>query len=149
MVVVPTLPAPTTTEYQLGSPPSPGGAPPRRSSNALENNQIVASLSVTERQNHGRKPNRRSAQRIAGGRGRDYAYAMGDSPPGQDYAFYARPENQVPQGTPVRRRRTMPVPVSVHLPPELLERVRKAAQAYDRTLSEWVRQAVEHELRGS
>jgi predicted DNA-binding protein len=43
----------------------------------------------------------------------------------------------------------MPVPVSVHLPPELLERVRKAAQAYDRTLSEWVRQAVEHELRGS
>jgi predicted DNA-binding protein len=42
----------------------------------------------------------------------------------------------------------MPVPISVHLPPELLERVRTAAQADDRTFSEWVRQAVEHELRG-
>ncbi len=64
--------------------------------------------------------------------------------PDQEYEFYARPENQEPQGPPIRRRNSVPVPV--RLPPELLERVRKAAEDDDRSISAWIRRAVEHEL---
>lgn len=64
--------------------------------------------------------------------------------PDQEYEFYARPENQEPQGPPIRRRMSVPVPV--RLPPELLERVRKAAEGDDRSISAWIRRAVEHEL---
>ncbi len=41
--------------------------------------------------------------------------------PDEEYEFYARPENQEPQG-PVRRRLTATVPV--RFPPEVLEQVR-------------------------
>ncbi len=64
----------------------------------------------------------------------------------QEYEFYARPESQEPQGPPVRRRGRMSDPVPVRLPPELLERVRKAAEDDDRSISAWIRRAVEHEL---
>lgn len=66
--------------------------------------------------------------------------------PEQEYDFYARPENQEPQGPPVRRRGRMSVPVPVRLPPELLERVRKAAADDGRSISAWIRRAIEHEL---
>ena len=66
--------------------------------------------------------------------------------PDQEYQFYARPENQVPQGPPVRRRARVSDPIPVRLPPELLERVRKAAEDDDRAISAWIRRAVEHEL---
>jgi predicted HicB family RNase H-like nuclease len=68
--------------------------------------------------------------------------------PDEEYAFYARPENQEPQG-PARRRdgSRLSAPVPVRFPPELLERARRAADADDRSLSSWVRLAVEHELR--
>jgi predicted HicB family RNase H-like nuclease len=68
--------------------------------------------------------------------------------PDEEYAFYARPENQEPQG-PVRRRdgARLSAPVPVRFPPDLLEQVRRAADADDRSLSSWIRQAVEHELR--
>jgi hypothetical protein len=69
-----------------------------------------------------------------------------DMTPDQEYEFYARPENQEPQGKPVRRRGRMSDPVPVRLPPELLERVRKAAEDDDRSVSAWIRRAVEHEL---
>jgi hypothetical protein len=72
-----------------------------------------------------------------------------DMTPEQEYEFYARPENQEPQGQPVRRRGRMSTPVPVRLPPELLERVRKAAEDDDRSISAWIRRAVEHELQGS
>jgi predicted HicB family RNase H-like nuclease len=64
--------------------------------------------------------------------------------PDQEHDFYARPENQEPQGPPIRRRMSVPIPV--RLPPELLERVRKAAEDDDRSISAWIRRAVEHEL---
>ncbi|WP_260860990.1 YlcI/YnfO family protein [Mycobacterium simulans] len=64
--------------------------------------------------------------------------------PDEEYEFYARPENQEPQG-PGRRRLTATVPV--RFPPELLEQVRAAAAADDRSVSSWIRRAVEHELR--
>jgi hypothetical protein len=37
--------------------------------------------------------------------------------------------------------------VPVRFPPELLEQVRHAADADDRSLSSWIRLAVEHERR--
>jgi len=64
--------------------------------------------------------------------------------PDEEYEFYARPENQQPQG-PGRRRLTATVPV--RFPADLLEQVRTAAAAEDRSVSSWIRRAVEHELR--
>ncbi|MCX6488170.1 MAG: Arc family DNA-binding protein [Mycobacterium sp.] len=64
--------------------------------------------------------------------------------PDEEFEFYARPENQQPQG-PGRRRLTATVPV--RFPAELLERVRAAAAAEDRSVSSWIRRAVESELR--
>jgi hypothetical protein len=68
--------------------------------------------------------------------------------PDEEYAFYARPENQEPQG-PARRRDggRLSAPVPVRFPPELLDQARRAADAVDRSLSSWIRLAVEHELR--
>ncbi|MDA8186081.1 MAG: Arc family DNA-binding protein [Actinomycetota bacterium] len=39
--------------------------------------------------------------------------------------------------------------VPVRLPPELLEEVRQRAEADERSVSSWIRRAVEHELRHS
>jgi predicted HicB family RNase H-like nuclease len=75
---------------------------------------------------------------------------MTNSPmtPDQEFEFYAQPENQEPQG-PARRRRDSRLgpAVPVRFPPELLEQARRAADADDRSLSSWIRRAVEHELR--
>jgi predicted HicB family RNase H-like nuclease len=75
---------------------------------------------------------------------------MNDMPmtPDEEYEFYAQPENQEPQG-PARRRgpSRLGAPVPVRFPPELLEEARHAADADDRSLSSWIRRAVEHELR--
>jgi len=64
--------------------------------------------------------------------------------PDEEFEFYARPENQQPQG-PGRRRLTATVPV--RFPAELLEQVRAAAAAEDCSVSSWIRRAVESELR--
>jgi len=64
--------------------------------------------------------------------------------PDEEFEFYASPENQQPQG-PGRRRLTATVPV--RFPAELLEQVRAAAAAEDRSVSSWIRRAVESELR--
>jgi predicted HicB family RNase H-like nuclease len=64
--------------------------------------------------------------------------------PDVEFEFYARPENQQPQGS-GRRRLTATVPV--RFPAELLEQVRAAAAAEDRSVSSWIRRAVESELR--
>ncbi len=67
--------------------------------------------------------------------------------PDEEYEFYARPENQEPQGPPRRRRSRLSAPVPVRFPPELLADIRRAADADDRSVSAWIRRAVEHELR--
>ncbi|GAB05528.1 ribbon-helix-helix protein, CopG family [Gordonia amarae] len=69
-----------------------------------------------------------------------------DMTPDQEYDFYAQPENHEPLG-PGRRRLTATVPV--RFSEELLEQVRNAAAADDRSVSAWIRRAVEHELRHS
>jgi predicted HicB family RNase H-like nuclease len=74
---------------------------------------------------------------------------MSETPmtPEQEYEFYAKAENQEPQG-PARRRNPSRLgpPVPVRFPPELLDQARRAADADDRSLSSWIRRAVEHEL---
>lgn len=77
---------------------------------------------------------------------------MNETPmtPEQEYQFYARPENQEPQGPPRRRWTSrLSAMVPVRFPPELLEEVRRRAAADDRSLSSWIRRAVEHQLRDS
>ena len=64
--------------------------------------------------------------------------------PDEEHEFYALPDTQQPQG-PARRRLTATVPV--RFPADLLEQVRSAAAAEDRSVSSWIRRAVEHELR--
>jgi predicted HicB family RNase H-like nuclease len=66
--------------------------------------------------------------------------------PEQENAFYAQPDNQVPQGPPVRRKARLSEPVPVRFPAELLAQVRDRAAADDRSVSNWIRRAVEHEL---
>jgi predicted HicB family RNase H-like nuclease len=67
--------------------------------------------------------------------------------PDEEYEFYSRSENQRPEGRPRKRLRRLADPVPVRFPPELLEKVRRAAEADDRSVSAWIRRAVEHELR--
>lgn len=64
--------------------------------------------------------------------------------PDQEYDFYANPENQRPQGRPVRRRLGAPIPV--RLPEDVREEVQRRADAEGRSVSNWIRQAIEHEL---
>lgn len=68
--------------------------------------------------------------------------------PEQEHAYYAQADNQTPQGPPVRRRRErLADPVPVRLSAETLDAVRLAAAADDRSVSAWIRRAIEQELR--
>jgi hypothetical protein len=64
----------------------------------------------------------------------------------EEYEFYGRPENQEPQGPARRRRSRLTEMVPVRFAPETLEEVRGCADADDRSVSAWIRRAVEHEL---
>ena len=64
----------------------------------------------------------------------------------EEHDFYAEPENQTPQGPPRRRKSKFSELVPVRFAPETLARVRDAADADDRSVSAWIRRAVEHEL---
>jgi predicted HicB family RNase H-like nuclease len=74
---------------------------------------------------------------------------MNNMTPEQENAFYAEADNQMPQGAPVRRKAKLSEPVPVRFPDELLQRVRDRAAADDRSVSNWIRRAVEHELARS
>jgi predicted HicB family RNase H-like nuclease len=66
--------------------------------------------------------------------------------PDEEHEFYARPENQQPQGPP-RRRAELTATVPVRFAPDRLAEIRRRAEAEDRSVSSWIRRAVEHELR--
>ena len=66
--------------------------------------------------------------------------------PDEEYDFYADPANQVPAGKPRRRTRKLTTPIPVRFPEEVLDEVKKRAEADDRSVSSWIRRAVEHEL---
>jgi hypothetical protein len=69
--------------------------------------------------------------------------------PDQEYEYYAAPENQEPQGPPRRRASRLTSVIPVRLPAEMLDEIRRRAEAEDRSVSSWIRRAVEHELRDS
>ncbi len=64
----------------------------------------------------------------------------------EEHDFYSRPENQEPQGPARRRRSRLTEMVPVRFPPETLVEVRRRAGDDDRSVSSWIRRAVEHEL---
>lgn len=64
----------------------------------------------------------------------------------EEYLFYSRSENQEPQGQPRRRQSKLTELVPVRFPPETLEAIRRRAGEDDRSVSSWIRRAVEHEL---
>ena len=64
----------------------------------------------------------------------------------EEVEFYAKPENQEPQGPGRRRRAKLSEMVPVRFTPETLEEVRRRAGDDDRSVSSWIRRAVEHEL---
>jgi predicted HicB family RNase H-like nuclease len=66
--------------------------------------------------------------------------------PEQENAFYAEPDNQVPEGPPVRRKPKLSKRVPVRFPEEPFSEIRNRAAADDRSVSNWIRRAVEHEL---
>ncbi len=66
--------------------------------------------------------------------------------PQEEHDFYAKPENQTPQGPARRRSSKLTEVVPVRFPPEVLEQIRDAADADDRSVSAWIRRAVDHEL---
>jgi hypothetical protein len=64
----------------------------------------------------------------------------------EEHDFYARPENQEPQGPGRRRRSRLTELVPVRFDPETIDEVRRRAGDDDRSVSSWIRRAVEHEL---
>jgi len=66
--------------------------------------------------------------------------------PEQEHAFYADPVNQEPQGPGVRRRSKLSAPVPVRFPEDVLQQLRDRAADDDRSVSQWIRRAVEREL---
>lgn len=71
---------------------------------------------------------------------------MTDFAPDEEYLFYEDPDNQTPQGPPVSRRPRNAAALPIRLPAEMLEQVKRRAAADDRSVSAWVRRAIEHEL---
>lgn len=69
--------------------------------------------------------------------------------PEEEHEFYADPENQRPTGKPRRRTAKLTAPIPVRFPPEVLDEVKRRAEADDRSVSSWIRRAVEHELNRS
>lgn len=65
--------------------------------------------------------------------------------PDEEHTFYENPDNQIPVGEPVRRRR-LTAPVPVRFDEATLDAIRKRAAADDRSVSSWIRRAAEHEL---
>jgi predicted HicB family RNase H-like nuclease len=64
----------------------------------------------------------------------------------EEQDFYANPENQTPQGPDRRRNSKLTELVPVRFPPDTLAKIRDAADADDRSVSAWIRRAVDHEL---
>lgn len=64
----------------------------------------------------------------------------------EEHAYYADPANQTPQGPARRRKSNLSELVPVRFQPETLAKIRDAADADDRSVSAWIRRAVDREL---
>ena len=67
--------------------------------------------------------------------------------PEELYAFYAQPENQIPVGPGVRRTADLTATVPVRFSPAVLEEIRKRAAEDHRSVSSWIRVAIDRELQ--
>ena len=65
----------------------------------------------------------------------------------QEYDHYAKAENQTPQGPGRRRKQNLTEMVPVRFEADVLDEVRRRADADDRSVSAWIRRAVEQALR--
>ena len=65
----------------------------------------------------------------------------------QEYDFYAKAENQTPKGPARRRKQNLTEMVTVGSEADVLDEVRRRADADDRSVSAWIRRAVEQALR--
>jgi predicted HicB family RNase H-like nuclease len=65
----------------------------------------------------------------------------------EEHDFYAESENQTPQGPARRRSSKLTELVPVRFPPDTLAKIREAADADDRSVSAWIRRAVDNELK--
>lgn len=65
----------------------------------------------------------------------------------KEYEFYKRPENQQPQGPGRRRRARLTEMVPVRFEEDTLREVRRLADADERSVSSWIRRAIERELQ--
>ncbi len=63
-----------------------------------------------------------------------------------EYDFYADPANQEPRGPARRRRANLSELVPVRFDKDTIDKVKELAAADDRSVSSWIRRAVEHEL---
>ena len=65
----------------------------------------------------------------------------------EEHEFYAKPENQEPRGPARRRKRSnLTEVIPVRFSPETIDEIRRLAEADDRSVSSWIRRAVEHEI---
>ena len=65
----------------------------------------------------------------------------------EEHEFYADPENQRPQGPGIRRKAKLTEMVPVRLSEDMIEDIRRRADADDRSVSGWIRRAIERELK--
>lgn len=65
----------------------------------------------------------------------------------EEHGFYERLENQTPEGPARRRAPRLTEMVPVRFSPGVLDEVRRRATADDRSVSAWIRRAVEDQLR--
>ncbi len=67
----------------------------------------------------------------------------------EEYEYYKRAKHQEAQGPARRRTRSnLTEMVPVRFAPETIETVRRLAEADDRSVSSWIRIAVEREISG-
>lgn len=66
----------------------------------------------------------------------------------EEHKLYEDPEYQRPQGPGRRRKSRFTELVPVRFAPEILAAVRQEAEAEDRSVSSWIRRAVEAALAG-
>jgi hypothetical protein len=65
----------------------------------------------------------------------------------QEYEFYAQPENHTPNGPARRHEQNLTEIMMVRFEADVLDEVRRRAGADDRSVSAWIRRAVEQALR--
>jgi hypothetical protein len=64
----------------------------------------------------------------------------------EEHEFYKDPEHQIPQGPARRRKKPLTELVPVRFDEETIDAVRRRAESDDRSVSAWIRRAVQHEL---